>query len=163
MNCKRVAVCCVALLAAGCGPGSFSGSVGGEKLRVRDAIFMVRDGVPTGAVLLSGEERACERTLARESSSEAEFLMWLRREGEPGLETGLYLVQSDRDARIGRTPPGRLHAGVWFASATTRSPGESGEIEVDEASADHLAGSFDLTFLTGDHVTGSFNAEACPL
>ncbi len=145
----------------GCGgPGSFNGTVNGTAMEVRDAVFNVAQGKPTGAITLSESEDICEEMRRRMMSVPALEMVLLNREETGTLEPGTYLILSESDARQGRPAPGPLYALVSFIGEG-QSTGATGEIQLDDVSSERVSGSFNFLLTTGDQVTGAFNARPC--
>ena len=169
------------LAACAGGPGNFDGTVAGNKLDVKDAIFFVQpftyNGTSLGSVVafgLASQTGSCDSLKANTATKNSAALTAALTVFEGGLAIsdnltdGSYRLFSPVDA-INPPPQGtRVFYGAFdqldaTCTDTTSQTGlaTSGSITVSSYTAGKtLSGSFDLQF-GNDSGTGSFNATFC--
>ncbi|MBL8953304.1 MAG: hypothetical protein JNK82_21170 [Myxococcaceae bacterium] len=179
---KRLVVMAVAVVLSACGSaGSFSGTVTGNSLSVKDAAFALLktdDGKSAGLLLvLSDTPGMCDKVKAnrtpKNSSSFTMLAFNLSDTGEAlAPDANEYTIRSELV-----TPPLKGRIGVSFFSKVDANctetlqdkniAGQSGIVKITrlDGSANGVAsGTFDITVGTQlDKVTGSFNATFCDI
>lgn len=173
---KRLMTLVMAVSMVGCS-GSVNGSVGGVSLSVADAIFGTIKGndgkIFAATVFMADKPKLCDSLKANRQPKQMTALQitFLRTSDTEFLapDVGEYTV---RDNVL---TPNSLSAGASFARtdanctntlSANATDAKSGLVKVTNFKAEtngNAAGTFDITFGSGDKVTGNFNASYCDL
>ncbi|HEY0882566.1 MAG TPA: hypothetical protein VGD87_13580 [Archangium sp.] len=172
---RRLLVAVAAVVSAGCA-GSVNGEVAGLRLSVADSIFwyaLDTSGRVNGVFLtLADRPRLCEELKANREKAQKTSLSF----------TLFTLTQSEvlppqpGDYTVSDVPetPGNFAYALFSRSDAACQPtlsepsgfGRSGLVKLERIRGEkggNAAGTFDVTFGTGDRVTGNFNAEFCDI
>jgi hypothetical protein len=137
----------LALCALGCqNEGSFQGTVAGNDLKVKQAIFFL----PELRVLIGDQDRLCQALGQRIKSLTLFQLQFAR------VELGPHAVPAEVTATFTRTD-GTCEQIVSAADGT----GRAGTIELRELTESRAVGEFEVLFGAKDVVKGTFNASYC--
>ncbi|MFZ5445441.1 MAG: hypothetical protein ACOZQL_35950 [Myxococcota bacterium] len=173
---KRLMTMLLAVSMVGCA-GSVNGSVGGVSLSVADAIFgTVKDNsgkIYAASIFMADKPKLCDSLKANRQPKQMTALqMTIIRTNDTEFlapDVGEYTV---RDNPL---TPNALSAGASFVRtdanctntlSANATDAKSGLIKVTGFKAEtngNAAGTFDITFGSGDKVTGNFNASYCDL
>ena len=186
---SRMRAACVLLVAvAACGGGSgsagatFSGAVKGQTLSPKDSIsspatVLLPIGGTAGvaAIVLGDDGALCTKVTANTEPRNGKALILLLADVNPNLiasapaGTGTFTVYDFSAGLAGGLPPAHaavVSFGVDDASCvqddTKSATGKSGSVTLTRNSGGSYAGSYEVTFDSGDHVTGTFGTTACP-
>jgi hypothetical protein len=186
-----VAACILAAAACACGIGtgagtgdasagsSVIGNLRGAPLGVADTTsgqVVIRTGIGTttqeGAIVLSNSVNLCANATANQQAKSSRFLNLFVGDtnSTSGASTAPTAPGTYTVAPVSTTPPPAKFARAVYTEtdatcqlvAGQRTDATSGTITLTSASGGSYAGTFDLTFDSGDHVTGSFTGSNCP-
>jgi len=161
-----------------CGGGSSSGNtvngnIRGNSLHPADAIsgdLAISSGSGTfnsGLIVLSSSSAMCAKVTASQEAKNSQYLLLgvtnfdsTGRTSAPS-GAGTYSLSS-----ITGEPPPKLATVLYLqtdgtCSTNLSASGISGTVTLTSASNGSYAGTFDVTFDSGDHATGSFTASNC--
>jgi hypothetical protein len=166
LACAAIVVGCGGSSGGGGGGGgggaTVSGTLGGQAVATTDQVGLVGTETTNGttvafaAAVITNLPGACAIAQSNGNPRNSQTLVLEVGEEGTAVPPGTYSIGGTTTVALAT-----FVAQDDTCTQTAQDTGTSGTITITTASSTEVAGSFDVTFNTGDHLTGTFSAPVC--